>query len=44
MDRIRPGAAAAADVEIFALAAFALVGLEVPQIAEDLGVLPYFAE
>src|SRR6185369_11812690 len=41
---IGPGTAPSADVEIFALAAFPLVRLEITQVVKQLGVLPDFTE
>ena len=44
MDRVGPGATTSADVQVFALSAFALVGLEVPQVIENLRIFPDFPE
>ena len=44
MNSIGTGTAPAADVEIFALAAFSLVGFEITQVFEQFGILPDFPE
>src|SRR5208337_4965803 len=44
VNRIGPRPAAAADVDELALPAFSLVGLEVAQFLEYLGILPYLPE
>jgi hypothetical protein len=42
IDRIGAGPAPTADIQIFTLTAFALVGFEIAQIFKYLGVLPDF--
>ena len=42
--RISPGTASAADIDVFALAAFPFIGFEVAQVAEDFRIFPDFTE
>ena len=44
MYRIGPGPASSADIDVLTLATFPLVGFEIAQVAEYLGILPDLAE